>query len=269
MKIALTGASGLVGRAMLPTLRAAGHEVATLGRSGADIGYSLGDTPDLSGFDALIHAAFAHAPGKYRGGEGDDPEGFIARNQTGSNALFSQAAQDGVPHLVFLSSRAVYGPYAPGTTLTETMPPQPDTLYGQIKWATEQHLATLPTHTASLRATGVYAPGADHKWTQLFADYRAGIAIAPRRATELHGADLARAALLAMGQTGHVTLNASDITLDRHTLLGEIQRLTACPHAPPAPDPSPINAMSCTPLHALGWRPGGMPLLKASLPEML
>lgn len=270
MKIALTGASGLVGRAMLPSLQLAGHEIVTLGRKGADRAYVLGgQTPDISDCDALIHAAFAHEPGKYRGGEGNDPEGFIRLNQGGSNQLFSDAADQGVSHLVFLSSRAVYGDYPAGNELTEDLTPKPDTLYGQVKLHTEQQLQTLDVHTASIRATGVYAPGPDHKWLDLFRDYLAGETIPPRRATELHAADLARAALIACTQTGHVTFNASDLTLDRQTLLGEIQRLTGCQHTLPEPSETPVSAMTCANLQKLGWRPGGLPLLKSVLPHML
>src|SRR5690606_24554270 len=46
MRIALTGASGIVGGFALRAVRAAGHEVTVLDRSN---GYLLGDAPDLSG----------------------------------------------------------------------------------------------------------------------------------------------------------------------------------------------------------------------------
>ena len=101
MRIALTGASGIVGGFVLRAARAAGHHVTPLDRS---TGFHLGDAPDLSGHDALIHCAFAHAPGRYRGGEGDDPDTFLRLNRDGTFRLFDAAVRDGVDWVVFLSS---------------------------------------------------------------------------------------------------------------------------------------------------------------------
>ena len=90
MRIAVTGASGLVGRFLVRGLSAAGHQVKTLP------GWRLGQPAPLEGCAALVHAAFAHVPGKYRGGEGDDPEGFVALNRDASLRLFQQAKAAGV-----------------------------------------------------------------------------------------------------------------------------------------------------------------------------
>lgn len=269
MKIALTGATGLVGRFISAGLGDVGHQVVTLGRKGADIPFDLDGTPPaLSGFDGLVHAGFAHVPGRYRGGEGDDPTGFVARNRDGSIRLFQQAVSDGVARIVFLSSRAVYGDYPPGTELTETLPPRPDTLYGQVKWDAEQALRNTPGGV-SLRATGVYGPGAGHKWEGLFADFRAGRSIAPRVATEVHGADLAQAVLIALN---HDTpcLNVSDLVLDRHDLLAHVAALTGCQHPLPSrANATQVNVMDCTRLHGLGWQPRGMQQLQSSLSQMI
>ena len=54
--------------------------------------YKLGERPDLAGIGAVVHCAFAHVPGRYRGGEGDDPEGFRRANLDGSLALIRAAA---------------------------------------------------------------------------------------------------------------------------------------------------------------------------------
>lgn len=271
MKIALTGASGLVGRFLLAGLRAAGHQVVTLGRRGADITFDLaGPPPDLSGADALVHAGLAHLPGKYRGGEGDDPERFTRLNRDGSLRLMTAAARAGVPRLAFLSTRAVYGAYPPGTALTEDLTPKPDTLYGAVKLSVEQELPALAPHTISLRATGVYGAGPDHKWSGLFRDYLRGAPVTPRVATEVHGHDLCTALVCALDAPGHHLLNVSDLLLDRHDLLAEVARLTDCPHPlPRRADAAQVSAMTCDRLRALGWRPGGTALLHRSLPAML
>lgn len=268
MRVALTGASGLVGGFVLNAAQAAGHSVTRLDRG---TGFRLGDEPDLSGHDALIHCAFAHVPGLYRGGEGDDPEQFYRLNADGTKRLFDAAVRDGVRQVVFLSSRAVHDGHAPGTTLPDGLPARPANLYGRVKAAAEAYLASLPVTGTSIRATGVYGPGAANKWQGLFDDYRSGRPVPPRVATEVHGDDLAAAILLVLdARTGLGAVNCSDLILDRHDLLNQVRLLTGCPHSlPDRADPSPLRVQICDGLRGLGWIPGGMAKLRATLPGLL
>lgn len=266
MRLALTGASGLVGGFVLRAAQAAGHSVTRLDRG---TGYRLGDAPDLSGHDALVHCAFAHAPGRYRGGEGDDPGAFVRRNRDGSIRLFDRAVQDGVGRIVFLSSRAVHDGHPPGTVLTDDRPARPANLYGQVKADTEAHLACLPVAGTAIRATGVY--GMPGKWDALFDDYRSGRPVAPRVATEVHGEDLAAAVLLLLDRPdAPARVNCSDLVLDRRDLLAEVRALTGCRHPlPDRADPAPLRIPRCDGLRALGWRPGGPERLRAALPALV
>lgn len=266
MRIALTGASGIVGGFVLRAARAAGHQVTRLDRSS---GFQLGDAPDLSGHDALIHCAFAHAPGRYRGGEGDDPDSFLRLNGDGTCRLFDAAVRDGLGRIVFLSSRAVHDGYPPGKALPDDLPPRPANLYGRVKADAEAYLASLPIQGTAIRATGVY--GLPDKWRGLFDDFMAGRPIPPRVATEVHGDDLAAAVLLLLAQPSPpVQINCSDLILDRHDLLAQVQALTGCPHPlPDRADPAPLRVQTCDRLHALGWQPGGMAKLRATLPHLL
>ncbi|TCP63333.1 nucleoside-diphosphate-sugar epimerase [Rhodovulum bhavnagarense] len=289
MSLAVTGATGLVGRFFVEEALARNEPVTVLTRRTPPPGffsapvahrpYSLGDRPDLTGHDTLIHCAFAHVPGRYRGGEGDDPKGFVRANLDGSIALFEAARASGLRRVLFLSSRAVYGAYPPGTVLTEEMAPRPDTLYGQVKHQAEQALFAMAAPgfvPVSLRATGVYgpaAPGQRHKWADLFEEFRAGRAIAPRRGTEVHGADLAEAGrLLRAADPARVAgraFNLSDILLDRHDLLALLAKAEGLTAPLPARSDSPVSAMDCTRMQALGWTPGGMTRLRAILPRLL
>lgn len=260
MRIAVTGATGIVGGLMVQAARAAGHAVDPLP------GWRLGQPAPLDGCDAVIHAALAHAPGRYRGGEGDDPAAFVTANRDGTLRLFEDAERAGA-RVVFLSSRAVYDGWPAGTALPDGTPARPDSLYGQVKAQAE---SALPPGGAALRATGVYGPGRANKWAPLFADYRAGRPVASRVATEVHGADLAHAALLVLDRAAMGVFNVSDLVLDRHDLLARVQRLTGCPHPPPPrADARALSVMGCARLAALGWRPGGLALLGATLPALL
>lgn len=281
MRVALTGATGLVGFPIARALRDGGHEVVALGRTPVagmtHLPFDLmGSPPPLEGIDALVHAAFSHVEGRYRGGEGEDAEGFVAANGTGSIRLFEAARRSGVARAIFLSSRAVYGSYPVGTRLTEDLTPRPDTLYGRVKHDTERALAGLSTPgfaPVSLRATGVCGPpvpGRPHKWASLFDAFARGEMLSPRIGTEVHADDLAAAVTLLLsvdaGLLAPGLFNLSDFVLDRHDLLAGWSEITGI--AGPLPtraDPATVSAMPTDRLRALGWRPGR----RDCLPEVL
>lgn len=270
MRIALTGATGLVGQFIAAHLLAEGHALVALGRApslhgGTHRPWRLGDPAPLAGCDALIHAAFAHVPGRYRGGEGSDPQGFLRDNLDGTLRLWADARS--LP-TVFLSSRAVYDGLPAGTTLTEDLPLAPDSLYGQAKLAAEAALHAQGG--VSLRATGVYGPpafGQRHKWADLFDAFAAGDPIPPAIGTELHGQDLARAALLLLSAPPG-PCNASDLLLDRRDLLARWSALTGTQGHLPERAATRPNVMDCTRLRSLGWTPSGEAALHAALRAM-
>jgi nucleoside-diphosphate-sugar epimerase len=229
----------------------------------------------FSGVDYFVHAAFDHLPGRYRGGEGGDAEGFRRSNHDGTLAFFRAAKAAGVRRGIFLSSRAVYGAQKPGAVLTEETAPYPSTLYGEVKLAAEREILAMAGEgfqPVVLRITGVYGPageGRRHKWADLFDDWRAGREIAPRAGTEVHGEDVATAVLLALsasdGVAGEV-FDISDIVVDRRELLGMAAEITGIEKPLPASAELPVlNVMSCEKLRALGWQPGG----QAKLAEFL
>ncbi|MCR9121151.1 MAG: NAD(P)-dependent oxidoreductase [Phyllobacteriaceae bacterium] len=284
--ILISGATGYAGRFIAEGLLKDGADVITMGRSWPPAGFFsepvewvAGDLdpdhdfrPAFDGVDVFVHCAFAHVPGKYRGGEGDDPDGFRRANVDGTLALLEAAKRAGVSRTVFLSSRAVYGPKPAGTVLTEDTVCAPDTFYGETKRAVEIALADMASDRflpVILRATGIYGPagpGRAHKWAGLFSDFEAGETIAPRIGTEVHGDDLASAVrLLAtlpaadLARFGPAPVfNVSDILLDRHDLLAAYAEHTGIAQAPPPrADASAFNAMDTARLRSLGWRPRG------------
>ena len=87
MKVLVSGGTGLVGRYIVEELLAGGYSVTVGGRQAPApdlfsrsvnfLPLSLDpDRDQIEAFDDayfFVHAAFDHVPGKYRGGEGDDP----------------------------------------------------------------------------------------------------------------------------------------------------------------------------------------------------
>lgn len=279
MKLLITGASGYAGGFITERALAAGHELICLSRSKPDWDvqwqqFELGAPVDpLPQADALIHCAFDHVKGKYRGGEGDDPEGFMRRNYEGSVTLFKAAQHAGVQRIIFLSSRAVYDGTPMGTRLTEDMALSPTSLYGQMKYQLEQALWGMEgVVTTSLRATGLYGAskvGGYHKWNALFEQFAAGEAIAPRCGSEVHGDDLAAAVELCLTaflyEVDKRAFNVSDIMLDRQDLLTAYGTHKGLNIAVPARSESQPNEMDCTQLCALGWSARGPAGLNAFL----
>ncbi|QND48141.1 NAD(P)-dependent oxidoreductase [Rhizobium lusitanum] len=290
MKVLVSGGTGLVGRYIVEELLSAGYHVAVGGRQPPQPGLfaqpvtfvPLSLDPAENQSDAFddayffVHAAFSHVPGKYRGGEGNDAEGFRRLNLDGTVKLFETAKQAGIRRCIFLSSRAVYGDRPAGEVLTEANEPAPNTLYGEVKRDAEHALFSLAAPgfaTASLRATGVYGDLRPNKWDELFADYLAGKPVASRAGTEVHGRDLGRAVrLLLETETSRVdgrAFNLSDVLTDTHEILGHLQRTTGCPHALPAPAPrGVVSEMDTSKIRALGWRGGGAALLKEAIENL-
>jgi len=287
MKVLISGGTGLVGRYIAEELLSAGYKVAIGGRSPPPTGLfpqpvsfvplSLDPAEDQSSaFDDayfFVHAAFSHVAGKYRGGEGEDPQGFRRLNLDGTVRLFETAGKAGIRRCIFLSSRAVYGDGIAGKELTEATGPKPSTLYGAVKRDAEHALFSLSAPgfvTASLRATGVYGDLLPNKWDGLFDDYLKGRPVASRAGTEVHGRDVGRAVRLLLeteaGRIDGEAFNLSDILTDTHEILGHLQSATGCPHALPAPAPcGAISAMDTSKIRSLGWRGGGKAQLRQTI----
>ncbi|PDT82879.1 SDR family oxidoreductase [Sinorhizobium sp. BJ1] len=292
-RVLVSGGTGFVGRFIVEHLLANGYKITVGGRSQPPEGFFSRpvsyvplrldpDADQVAVFDSVyhfVHAAFEHVEGKYRGGEGADPEGFRRANLEGSVRLFEEARSAGVRRCVFLSSRAVYGETAQ-TVLDETTPAEPHTLYGVVKVAAEDVLRSLTTQdfvTASLRVTGVYGPagpGRKHKWAGLFADYLAGRVIPSRIGTEVHGDDVAEAVRLMLeadpAKVSGQVFNVSDVLTGNREILSLLQAATGCPHPlPPAVETNDFKVMSTDKLRALGWLPGGSGRLEATIRELV
>ncbi|SNB76438.1 Nucleoside-diphosphate-sugar epimerase [Arboricoccus pini] len=293
MRVALTGATGLVGQYIARELQGQGHDLVLLLRPGARVAPlprpalivegDLGATPPrtfLHGTDALVHAAFQHEPGRYRGGQGQDLTGFLRTNLMGSLALLEAARREGVGRAILLSSRAVYGQRSWAGRLDERHPAWPETHYGALKLALEGFARAFAREdgwpVTVLRPTGVYGiaePFERTKWLGLVKAAIAGDVVPVGRASEVHAADVARAVALLLEQptacVGGQCFNCSDRMVSTREIVAIVQSMTGA--RGPLPGEQVDDAfieMDSGRLTALGLRFGGLPRLEATLKEI-
>jgi nucleoside-diphosphate-sugar epimerase len=292
--IAVTGATGYVGRFVVGELLRQSMNVRALARPESDrsgfegpiewIEGSLLSEDALShlvdGAVAVIHLAYEHVPGRYRGGEGGDLGAWLEANVNGSLRLLLAARAAHVERFIFLSSRAVFSHTTPGRELDESHPTSPDTHYGAYKAAVEAFLHSFAAvegmRTASLRATGVYGlthPVERSKWWGLVQAVLKDEEITlSRGGTEVHGADVARVVwkLLTLPDMRHETVHLSDLYVTTQEVVRLARQFADRPGPlPPAPPNPPENMLVCRRLEALGLSLGGLPLLEATIAEMV
>lgn len=178
MRVLVTGATGFVGRHLLPILEDAGHSL-TLPLRDAAAEARLPKTENLNarrisvrgeidertnwrealqGADAVIHlAARAHVLGE----GADDEEAFMKVNAHGTARLVEQSLDAGVQRFVLMSSIGAVTARSDSLVTLDT-PCEPQTPYGRSKLAAERVLIErslgTPMRWTILRPTLVYGP---------------------------------------------------------------------------------------------------------------
>ncbi|WP_229073680.1 NAD-dependent epimerase/dehydratase family protein [Actinoplanes sp. DH11] len=175
VRIAVTGASGFCGSAVVRAATEAGATVVCLGRRPGPAGEhrywdAARTAPDLTGTDLVLHLAAA---------VGDPPPGhaaedaFRAVNVDGTARLLASA---GDRRVVWVSSASVYATPGP-EPVREDHPLGGMTAYGRTKAAGER--LALAAGAVVLRPRAVYGPGDPHLLPRLRRAVRGGRVLLP------------------------------------------------------------------------------------------
>lgn len=241
-ELAVTGASGFIGRFLLDRLRAHGETPVAISRQHSDIvgvrkvlvtDYSrIAElSGHLCGVQALIHLA-----GRAHQQSSSDQAEALFRKANVDTALHVARAcmAAGVSRLVFVSSIGVNGSHSAKPFL-ETDAPAPTEPYAMSKWMAEQALTELlagsQTELVIVRPPLVYGPGCPGNFGQLVQFVASsrwiplGALDAPR--SFIHVANLADALIKGarhpgLGGMTFLVADARDVTV------GEVVRTLAC-----------------------------------------
>lgn len=172
MKIAVTGASGVLGRGLAARLLSQGHDVVGIARHrplswpsaadfvAADIRDAAAVSRAVAGADAVAHCAWANQPG---------PEARISEqvNLGGTANVLQAMAETGATRIVFASSAHVYGGGdAPRTEHDAKMPVSAD---GRHKARVEQMLEDSDLQWVAIRCALILGRNVDNWVRRLLA----------------------------------------------------------------------------------------------------
>jgi len=170
MKFLVTGSNGFIGSAIVAQALAVGHEAAGMARSATPlVPLTTYYSSDLSvaalsyairefGPDAIIHAAGAASVAASFSAPLDDMQGGL---RPWSHVLEAVRTSDVRPHVVFLSSAAVYG-NSSECALVESQAPSPISPYGYHKVLCEllaqEYAACFSVSISVARLFSVFGP---------------------------------------------------------------------------------------------------------------
>jgi nucleoside-diphosphate-sugar epimerase len=295
MNIALTGATGFLGRYIVHRLAGTGHRLRCWHRPDSDRGGfndgavewlpgKLGDVNAvkqlIAGVDAVVHGAVAWQGPRNRGSHGEaDP--FFGVNLTGSLQLFQAAREAGVPRFIFISSCAVHDVILPDRPLDETHPLWPKSHYGAHKAALEAFVHSYGLGEGwpicALRPTGIYGlahPPPDGRWFDLVGQVLRGQRIeAPSGGKEVHAADVARAVELLLQTDARLiagqSFNCYDLYVAEEQVARIAKELSGSASVISDLNRGPKNQIDSSKLRKLGMTFGGEKLLRETVKELV
>ncbi len=296
MHIAVTGATGFLGRYIVNHLLGQGDSCRCWRRPTSDCGgfakegenrleWIAGDLAEadsmadlVRGCDAVVHAALDRPGAGFRGAEGDLAT-FVERNLLGTIRLIEAARAAGAARFVFISTCAVHELILPDRKLDEAHPLWPTSHYGAYKAAVEKFVHSYGLghgyNICSLRPTGIYGaarPLAKSRWYDLVHAVARGEPVSsPRGGKEVHAADVARAVgiLLRAEGTAGQAYNCYDQYIAEQEVALVAKRITDSGSDIALLNKGPKNQIDTTKLRVLGMTFGGAARLEETVRALL
>jgi nucleoside-diphosphate-sugar epimerase len=299
MRIAITGATGFLGRYLVRQFAGAGHQLRCWFRPESDrsgfeaqaeaiewLPGSLGEEGAarelVRGTDAVVHAAVQWEGPRHRGrGSHGAASVFFGVNLTGSLQLFQAAFEAGVGRFVYISTCAVHEVILDDRPLDETHPLWPTSQYGAHKAALEAFVHSYGLGQGwpicALRPTGIYGlaqPPQASRWYDLVGQVLRGEPVASSKGgKEVHAADVARAAALLLDADAAALAGQSFNCYDRYVAEQEVARLakelTGSPSEIADLNRGPKHQIETQKIRALGMTFDGEALLRRTVQELV
>jgi len=297
MRIALTGATGFLGRYIAAALADRGHELRCWHRPGSDRGgldrvadrleWLAGELGDetaskklVADCDAVVHAALYRPGAGFRGAEGDVVE-FVEKNLLGAIKLIEAARAAGAARFIFISTCAVHEKILDDRPLDETHPLWPTSHYGAHKAAIEKFIHSYGFGSGfpicALRPTGIYGaahPVHDSKWFDLVKQVVRGESVSCHRGgKEVHAADVAKAVELLLSVpaakiTGEA-FNCCDTYISELDVATTARELAGSRALINGNQPVPRHQINTDKLRGLGMAFGGKDLLRETIGQLV
>lgn len=295
MQVAITGATGFLGRYIVRHLAGAGHGCRCWYRPSSDRGgfesvdgrleWVQGDLADTNSMhalvhdtDAVVHAALYHPGAGFRGMEGDLPT-FVERNVLGTIRLIDAARQAGTTRFVFISTCAVHEIVLGDRKLDEAHPLWPTSHYGAHKAAIEKFVHSYGLgegyDICALRPTGIYGvarPIAASKWYSLVQAVARGEPVSTARGgKEVHASDVAKSVeilLKAKGVAGQA-YNCYDRYVAEEEVAAIAKEITGSKSTIERLNKGAKHQIDTSKLRTLGMEFGGRALLEKTIRDML
>lgn len=294
MKIAITGATGFVGRELVKQCFPE-HDLKLWYRPDSDrssfaefeekIEWVEGELSDcdsikalVKGCDAIVHSGLARSSRSFQAAETDNAA-YVQTNVVGSIRLIEAAKSEKVNRFVFVSTCAVHDHILNDRPLDESHPLWANTHYGAHKAAIEKFVHSYGLGSGfpicAIRPTGIYGvqqPIQYSKWWDLVRDVVDGKSVeVSKGGKEVHVADVGKAIRLLLTAEGTIGQSYAcyDQYISQYDVAHLAKELSGSKSQIIGEQRVPNNQIVTDKIEALGMEFGGDDLLRETIRELV